>query len=141
MTDNYTNRVNELEKEGMTRSDAQAVADAENLNDTLRDIAGTHLGDPMPMIEPEQTAGWLDQNPDVVRDVLARRSENRSTLIDWIRVNLKEGHDYGVIKGRKSLWKAGAEKIAGMLGLQVNWPDLDREMERLREGNALVFLT
>ena len=88
-----------------------------------------------------QNRGWLDQPTEMIADQLERRSANRATLLAWVATNLKEGHDFGVIKQKKSLWKAGAEKIAGMLGLQVTWPDLDRELERLREGATTVFLS
>lgn len=129
----------------------------EELNDALRDIATTPINydtrDMMPQsagsLTPTQAAelvamqnrGWLDQPTETIADQLERRSANRATLLEWVRANLKEGHDYGVIKNKKSLWKAGAEKIAGMLGLQVTWPDLEAELERLRGGATTVFLS
>lgn len=89
----------------------------------------------------ERNVGWMDQSTEVVAAVLERRGANRAKLIEWVRANLKEGSDYGVIKQRKSLWKAGAEKISGMLGLQVSWPDLHEELDRLRGGVEIMFLS
>ena len=110
-----------------------------DLPEVLEDIAGTHLDLRDETIEQaavRSAQGWMDQPTEVVTDVLVRRGQNRNTLMDWIRANLKEGSDYGVIKNKKSLWKAGAEKISGMLGLQVSWPDLQDELVRLRATGA-----
>ena len=114
----------------------------EKLTDVLEDIATTNITYDVRGMNPVQKrGGWLDMPTDVIEDQLERRSANRATLLAWVSANLKEGHDFGVIKQKKSLWKAGAEKIAGMLGLQVTWPDLERELERLREGATTVFLS
>ena len=83
---------------------------------------------------------------------LGRREENRRALLQWIADNLKQGVDFGRIhvvgkdkcpmarEGRAhqcdnprhwskpSLWKPGAEKICGMLGLIPRFPNL-REYE------------
>lgn len=60
---------------------------------------------------------------------LDRRRQNRDAMIEWIRDAIlpNEGSDYGIIvvngrKSRPSLWKAGAEKICGMLNLTPIWP-------------------
>ena len=115
-----------------------------DLPEVLEDIAGTHLDLREETIEQaavRSAQGWMDQPTEVVTDVLVRRGQNRESLMEWIRANLNEGSDYGVIKGKKSLWKAGAEKISGMLGLQVHWPDLHTELDRLRTGVDTVFLS
>lgn len=84
---------------------------------------------------------------------LRRRKENRQTLIEWIGESLKSGVDYGRIhvvkksicdRGRycdqpshfskPSLWKPGAEKICGMLGMNVDFPSLNRYEEMALEG-------
>jgi len=62
-------------------------------------------------------------------DALARRGANRKALISWVREALKAGTDYGTIKiggrdSKESLWKPGAEKICGMLGLRAIFPTL-----------------
>jgi hypothetical protein len=77
------------------------------------------------------------------RTNLERRQVNRDTLMEWVRDALVEGTDYGrihVVKreqcpdgnrctnpyhfSKPSLWKPGAEKICGMLGLNVSFPAL-----------------
>lgn len=79
---------------------------------------------------------------------LDRRKRNRALLMDWLRTALVEGVDYGRIHiagkdrcqlvrmGRvneckdpghwtkPSLFKPGAEKITGMLGMSVHYPTL-----------------
>jgi hypothetical protein len=86
-------------------------------------------------------ASALDQKR--FKQQLDKRSDNRETLMSWIRDALKDGVDYGrihVVKkencslgnrctdpfhySKPSLWKPGAEKIAGMLGLSVSFPTL-----------------
>lgn len=94
----------------------------------------------------ERSMSWLDADPAIVRDAIERRHENRQQIINWIRDNLKEGDDYGRVQTKRgpskpSLWKSGAEKIAGMLGLQCHWPDLDKELDRLRDGSEVVFIS
>jgi hypothetical protein len=84
---------------------------------------------------------------------LKRRQENRDALLAWIWKNLQPGVDFGRIHIRKncndkyncvdpahyskpSLWKPGAEKIAGMLGLNVDFPNLELYERSIIEGNA-----
>lgn len=134
------------------------VNDKTELNETLEDIGSTAIdvttlddNEPMVLMEdgsrvPQravapQSETWLDADPKIVTDMLERRGTNRAQLVSWIATNLNEGSDFGVIKNKKSLWKAGAEKIAGMLGLQVSWPDLHHELNRLREGAEVIFLS
>lgn len=77
----------------------------------------------------------LDLSPADFRQALGRRSENRKSLIEWIRASLVEGVDYGTVPLRRggqskpSLRKPGAEKICGMLGVIPRFPTL-REYER-----------
>jgi len=76
-----------------------------------------------------QFSNPLDLSPAKFKAGLERRDENRSILIDWIRASLVEDVDFGriVIKGRKSkpsLFKPGAEKILGKLGLTPTFPTL-----------------
>lgn len=103
------------------------------------EISETQNLDELPVVKAAET--WLDADTGVVETFLKRRSDNRRQLLTWISKNLAEDSDYGVIKGKKSLWKPGAEKIAGMLGLQVRWPDLHQELDRLRQGADTVFLS
>ena len=49
--------------------------------------------------------------------------------MEWIRSAMVEGVDYGVIQTKRgpskpSLWKPGAEKICGMLGVTIHFPTL-----------------
>jgi hypothetical protein len=58
---------------------------------------------------------------------IERRHDNRSTLLWWIKSNLVEGVDFGVIPnkkgaGKKCLFKSGAEKLCVLLGLTPTYP-------------------
>jgi hypothetical protein len=85
----------------------------------------------------------LDLPAEVFRAGLDRRKENRAALMEWIRAALVEGVDYGRIHvvskdkcragksctnpahfSKPSLFKPGAEKICGMLGVGVHFPTL-----------------
>ncbi len=89
------------------------------------------------------SASPLDLPAEVFRAGLDRRRENRATLMEWIRAALVEGVDYGRIHvagkdkcragrhctnpahfSKPSLFKPGAEKICGMLGVSVHFPTL-----------------
>jgi len=95
----------------------------------------------------------LDIKPSLFKAGLERRKKNRDSLIEHIREALVEGTDFGrihVIKkdrcpdgafcsnpyhfSKPSLWKAGAEKIAGILGLRVTWPTLRAYEDRIIQG-------
>lgn len=99
----------------------------------------------------------LDIKPSLFKAGLERRKKNRDALIDWIREALVEGTDFGrihVVKRDKcdkgkycendyhfskpSLWKAGAEKISGMLGLRVSWPTLRAYEDRIIRGEDIT---
>ena len=59
--------------------------------------------------------------------IIARRHTNRLSLLKWIRNNLVEGTDFGVIPTKKgtaknTLFKSGAEKICVLLGLIQTFP-------------------
>lgn len=76
-----------------------------------------------------QPANPLDLPAEVFRAGLDRRRANRAALMEWIRAALVEGVDYGVIQTKRgpskpNLWKPGAEKICGMLGVTVHFPTL-----------------
>ena len=89
------------------------------------------------------TASPLDLPAEVFRAGLDRRKENRAALMGWVRESLVEGSDYGRIHvvakskcphgnrcrnvahfSKPSLFKPGAEKICGMLGVTVHYPTL-----------------
>jgi hypothetical protein len=102
-------------------------------------------------------ASPLDLPAEVFRAGLDRRKANRAALMEWIRSALVEGADYGRIHttgkqrcqfaahgrahectnsqhwSKPSLWKPGAEKICGMLGVSVTFPTLsDYEQAALK---------
>lgn len=112
---------------------------------------------------PETTpATWLDMDPAQLQAGLANRQANRAALLRWVRDSLVEDTDFGKIhfvkkdkcpemqSGQKctnpfhhskpSLWKAGAEKITGMLGLRVEWPNLLEELASLKSGARIITL-
>jgi hypothetical protein len=113
------------------------------------------------LIEPSvpQVRSAFDLAPQQFKAGLDRRKKNRDALMTWIRESLVEGTDWGrihVVKrdvcdagkwcsnayhfSKPSLWKAGAEKIAGMMGLRPTWPNLDEEIDRIREGAKIIIL-
>lgn len=92
---------------------------------------------------PIAAASPLDAAPEAFRGALARRGENRKALMAWIRESLVRGTDYGRIHvvakskcdqgndcknerhfSKDCLFKPGAEKIAGMLGVTPTFPTL-----------------
>jgi hypothetical protein len=89
-----------------------------------------------------QPANPLDLPAEVFRAGLDRRKANRAALMEWIRAALIESVDYGVIQTKRgpskpSLWKPGAEKICGMLGVTVHFPTLhDYEQAALHGVDA-----
>jgi len=87
-------------------------------------------------------ASPFDVDPAQFRAGLERRKENRTALMGWVRDALVDGVDYGTIKfgGRESkpsLWKPGAEKIAGMLNLTASFPNLTRYEDMAIEGKDI----
>ena len=105
---------------------------------------------------------WMDSDTSDLRQALDRRSLNREALMEWLRGALVDQIDYGRIhfvkrancevmkKGKvcenpnhyskPTLWKAGAEKITGMLGLRPHWPDMVDEFKSLKGGAKMVVL-
>lgn len=97
----------------------------------------------------------LDIAPSQFSKGLERQGQNREFLLKWLKGNLTEGVDYGKIHivprdkcsagrncsnpyhfSKDSLFKPGAEKIAGMMGFRAVWPSLV-EYERLMIGGQL----
>ena len=92
-------------------------------------------------------------------EALNRRKTNRDALVAWVRASLVEGVDYGKIHSvgktkcqfamqnraadcpnpahwsKPSLWKPGAEKITGMLGVTAHYPSL-AEYEKAAIGGV-----
>ena len=89
------------------------------------------------------SANPLDLPAETFKAGLDRRKENRAALMAWIRSALVDGSDFGKIHfvgwnrcklgkncqnpdhySKPSLFKPGAEKICGMLGVTVRYPTL-----------------
>jgi len=88
----------------------------------------------------------IDMPPDTFEKGIKRRHKNREVLIQWINDNLIYKLDFGKIHfvehcpyahngsadlcadpshwSKPALWKSGAEKILGILGLSVRFPNL-----------------
>lgn len=113
----------------------------------------------VPVEEPRQevvAANPLDVSPEMFKGALQRRGDNRKALMEWIRNSLVRGTDYGRIhvvakskcdKGNRCtndfhfskdcLFKPGAEKIAGMLGVTPTFPTLHKYEDAALAGVEL----
>lgn len=90
-------------------------------------------------------ASPLDLPADQFRSGLDRRMENRKALMEWVRSALVEGVDFGSVPTKRgpskpSLWKPGAEKICGMLGVTVSFPTLKDYEKAALHGVELVHI-
>lgn len=93
--------------------------------------------------QPIVAANPLDLPAETFQAGLDRRKQNRAALMAWVRDALVDGSDFGKIHvvgrnkcqagkncrnsahfSKPSLFKPGAEKICGMLGLTVRYPTL-----------------
>jgi hypothetical protein len=98
-------------------------------------------------------ANPLDISPEAFRGALSRRGENRKALMAWVRESLVAGVDFGRIHvvskskcsrgnqcdnphhfSKDCLFKPGAEKIAGMLGVTPTFPTLQKYEEAALAG-------
>lgn len=91
------------------------------------------------------SASPLDLPAEQFRAGLDRRKANRRALMEWVRDALVEGVDYGRIPTKRgpskpSLWKPGAEKICGMLGVTVHYPTLHDYEQVALHGVQLVHV-
>ncbi|MCK5664196.1 MAG: hypothetical protein KAI17_11960 [Thiotrichaceae bacterium] len=90
----------------------------------------------------------IDMPQDTFQKGIKRRHKNREVLLQWIKENLQSQVDYGQIHFNENcayaqngsaelcaepshwskpiLWKSGAEKIVGVLGLSVHFPNLNQ---------------
>ena len=90
----------------------------------------------------------IDMPPDTFEKGIKRRHKNRQVLLEWINENLIIQVDYGKIHfvehcpyakndsadlcndpshwSKPVLWKSGSEKILGILGLSVSFPNLNQ---------------
>ncbi len=94
-------------------------------------------------VTPVETNHPLDIPAETFRVALARRQDNRTALIKWVRSALVEGSDFGCIPTKRgpskpSLWKPGAEKICGMLGVTASFPTLGQYEQAALSGVELT---
>ena len=106
----------------------------------------------------------MDGDPVELKAALDRRTTNRQLVMDWIKSGLVEGVDYGKIHtagknrcqyaaqyrgnecpnpahwSKPQLFKAGAEKVSGMLGLRIEYPSLPEYERMVLEGNQIVHV-
>ena len=109
----------------------------------------------LPSVMPQSP---LDLPVEMFTQALDRREVNRKALLKWIESNLQHGVDFGQIHvvgkdkceyarhGRQqecpnkyhwskpSLWKPGAEKICGMMGIIPRFPNLDEYGKAVLQG-------
>jgi hypothetical protein len=101
-------------------------------------------------------ANPLDISPEAFKGALSRRGENRKALMVWVRDSLVPGVDFGRIHvvsrskcsrgnqcdnpnhfSKDCLFKPGAEKIAGMLGVTPTFPTLQKYEDAALAGVEL----
>ncbi|MER2512395.1 MAG: hypothetical protein ABTQ25_08260, partial [Nitrosomonas ureae] len=121
---------------------------------------------PMPVAVPHTaiTVSPLDLPADHFSAGLERRKQNRHLLMEWLRTALVDGVDFGRIhvaskercqfakQGRlkdctdpyhwskPSLFKPGAEKITGMLGMTVHFPSLPDYEKAVLSQTAITMI-
>ncbi len=107
------------------------------------------------------SASPLDLPTEIFAAALERRRQNRAVVMNWIRSSLVESVDYGRIHimgkdkchharsgfamlcdipahwSKPVLFKSGAEKICGMLGVTVQFPTLKDYEQAALNGNSL----
>ncbi len=101
-------------------------------------------------------ANPLDLPATTFQEGLDRRKQNRAALMAWIRDALVDGSDFGKVHtvsrskcqagkncqnpnhfSKASLFKPGAEKICGMLGVTVRYPSLPEYEKAALTGTNL----
>jgi hypothetical protein len=121
--------------------------------------------DPTALLPAVMPSSPLDWPIDRFTQALDRREVNRKALLKWIQSNLQAGIDYGQIHfvgkdkcrlvadgrthecldprhwSKPSLWKPGAEKICGMMGLIPRFPNMaEYEKATLRGEDIKVII-
>lgn len=97
------------------------------MTQTLTLVESEYTNSVVPM---QPTNNPLDLPEAVFTAALDRRKANRISLLKWIQSSLVEGVDWGRVNTKRgpskpSLFKPGAEKICGMLGVTVHYPALN----------------
>lgn len=102
---------------------------------------------------PSQSMSILDMPPEQFKAGLTRRGDNRRLLFEWLKANMIRDVDYGKIHtwgkqkcphgnqctiashwSKDTLFQPGAEKICGMLGLRITFPNLHKYEEAALAG-------
>jgi len=123
---------------------------------TGAELESRALAQVQPTAPVEAAATPLDLPAEAFAAALDRRKTNRTALMQWVRGALVENVDYGKIhviskkecnRGRfckdpnhfskPSLWKPGAEKICGMLGVTAHFPTLGDYERAVLDGKRL----
>jgi hypothetical protein len=99
---------------------------------TIDEVAETHAIAVNPLDLPSQ----------VFSEGLTRRGDNRKALMSWVKEAMVDGVDFGRIQTKRglskpSLWKPGAEKICGMLGITAHFPTLKDWEQVVLSGNEI----
>lgn len=116
---------------------------------------------PAPVVKDDSQLAVIAANPldlpaATFQEGLNRRKQNRAALMAWIRDALVDGSDFGRVHianrsrcpdsrncknpshySKASLFKPGAEKICGMLGLTVRYPTLPEYERAALSGTQL----
>jgi hypothetical protein len=119
-------------------------------------INGPEIVETKPSSIQEQSRTIFDMPPTAFSAALERRKANRDSLITWLWGALVKGTDYGSIHvvskdkcpygsackntkhfSKPCLFKPGAEKICGMLGVTVIFPALDKYEARALSGEKI----
>ncbi len=112
----------------------------------------------------EMPTSPMDYPIERFSQALERREDNRKALLKWIQSNLQTGIDFGQIHvvgknkcrlagdgrahecidprhwSKPSLWKPGAEKICGMLGLIPRFPNLSEYENTVLRGDDIKVI-
>lgn len=131
--------------------------------DAKREVALVPVAE-SPVVHHAMTISPLDLPAEQFRSGLDRRKQNRQLLLEWVRSALVEGVDFGRVHiaskdkceharagrvrdctntwhwSKPSLFKPGAEKITGMLGMTVHYPSLPAFEQAVLAGNAITCI-
>jgi hypothetical protein len=123
--------------------------------------ASQESGSALPIAMPTSP---MDYPVERFSQALERREDNRKALLKWIQSNLQAGIDFGQIHvvgknkcrlagdgrahecieprhwSKPSLWKPGAEKICGMLGLIPRFPNLSEYEKAVLRGEDIKVI-
>lgn len=108
---------------------------------------------------PSRAVSVFDGPVQEFRSALARRGDNRKALIDWVRQALVESVDFGKIHyvarskcdrgnqctnpnhfSKPVLFKPGAEKICGMLGVTPTFPTMKEYEQMALDGKQIASI-